>query len=143
MRSNSDHPTKLAEFAKGLNRTTKQCRERWENYLRDGIQKGKWQPEEEDIIRDLYQTFGSRYVGSDDEFSFIHTCSHSWTAMAKVLKTRSANDIKNKWHAMRNKERRRSRHRSQAATAIEDSKHAARSEAPSLGNAEDKYGLNL
>lgn len=54
-----------AEIAQRLNRTAKQCRERWHNYLRGGIQKGKWQPEEEDIIRDLYQTFGSRYVRSN------------------------------------------------------------------------------
>jgi Myb-like DNA-binding domain len=47
-----------------LHRTAKQCRERWKNYLRDGIKKGDWTMQEEELIRDLYQTFGSRCVQS-------------------------------------------------------------------------------
>jgi Myb-like DNA-binding domain len=45
-----------------LHRTAKQCRERWKNFLRDGIKKGDWTPQEEELIRDLYLTFGSRCV---------------------------------------------------------------------------------
>jgi Myb-like DNA-binding domain len=97
-------------IATRLHRTAKQCRERWKNYLRDGIKKGDWTMQEEELIRDLYQTFGSRCVQSVLPrvivSSLPHAFSHSWSSMAKLLPNRSDNDIKNKWHAMRNKERR-------------------------------------
>lgn len=41
-------------------RTAKQCRDRWFNYLRQGIKKGDWTSDEEELIRDLYTTFGGR-----------------------------------------------------------------------------------
>lgn len=44
----------------GTGRTTKQCRDRWKNYLRGGIKKGDWTTEECDLINDLYTTFGAR-----------------------------------------------------------------------------------
>lgn len=44
----------------GTDRTAKQCRERWKNFLRDGIKKGKWTREEESLINELYSTFGPR-----------------------------------------------------------------------------------
>lgn len=43
-------------------RTAKQCRDRWFNHLRAGITKGEWTPDEEDLIIDMYATFGGRYV---------------------------------------------------------------------------------
>ena len=41
-------------------RTAKQCRGRWMNHHRDGIKKGNWTADEEDLIRDMYQTFGPK-----------------------------------------------------------------------------------
>lgn len=41
-------------------RTAKQCRDRWFNHLRKGIKKGDWTIVEEDIINDMYMTFGGR-----------------------------------------------------------------------------------
>lgn len=50
------------KIASDLNngRSAKQCRDRWLNYLRPGIKKGDWTTEEEDLIRELYETFGAR-----------------------------------------------------------------------------------
>ena len=41
-------------------RTAKQCRDRWKNYLRGGIKKGGWSKDEEELIKDMYTTFGSK-----------------------------------------------------------------------------------
>lgn len=41
-------------------RTAKQCRDRWKNYLRDGIKKGGWTLDEEELIKDMYTTFGPK-----------------------------------------------------------------------------------
>lgn len=41
-------------------RTAKQCRDRWQNFLRDGIKKGDWTVDEEELIKDLYATFGAK-----------------------------------------------------------------------------------
>lgn len=46
----------------GTWRTGKQCRDRYLNYLRGGIKKGTWTPEEENLLVDLYHVFGPRYV---------------------------------------------------------------------------------
>lgn len=70
-------------------RTAKQCRDRWQNFLRDGIKKGAWTIDEEDLIKDLYATFGAK-----------------WSVMAKLFTDRSDNDIKNKWYSMKRKDER-------------------------------------
>lgn len=44
----------------GNSRSAKQCRERWTNFLRPGLKKGEWTFEEEELIRDMYSTFGPR-----------------------------------------------------------------------------------
>ena len=51
-----------SEIATKLNtgRHGKQCRDRWQNYLRPGIKKGDWTRDEEELIKDMYQTFGPK-----------------------------------------------------------------------------------
>jgi hypothetical protein len=44
----------------GTDRKVKQCRDRWQLYLRPGIKKGNWSTNEEELIRDMYATFGPR-----------------------------------------------------------------------------------
>jgi len=41
-------------------RKGKQCRDRWSQQLRPGIKKGAWTPEEEELLKDLHQTFGPK-----------------------------------------------------------------------------------
>jgi hypothetical protein len=43
-------------------RNPKQCRERWSNYLRPGIKKGNWTYAEEQLIIDMHNAFGPKYV---------------------------------------------------------------------------------
>ena len=54
-------------------RSAKQCRERWKNFLRSGIKKGAWTTDEEELIKDLYATFGAKYVSVKHIiFSYLH-----------------------------------------------------------------------
>jgi Myb-like DNA-binding domain len=55
---------KFIDIARELNngRTAKQCRDRYKNYLRGGIKKGGWTVQEDELIKDMYATFGARYV---------------------------------------------------------------------------------
>ena len=41
-------------------RTAKQCRDRWHNYLRPGIKKGDWTNHEEKQITALYAQLGGK-----------------------------------------------------------------------------------
>ncbi|KAK4056977.1 hypothetical protein OIO90_001877 [Microbotryomycetes sp. JL221] len=65
-----------------LTRTGKQCRERWHNHLDPTINKTDWTAEEEQMIVELYEKFGSK-----------------WAEMAKHLPGRPDNAIKNHFNA--------------------------------------------
>lgn len=63
-------------------RTSKQCRERWSNHLKDGLRKGPFSKEEAEIVWELYAKWGTR-----------------WSLMTEYLPDRSDNSIKNFFHA--------------------------------------------
>ena len=65
-------------------RTSKQCRERYNNHLHIRIRKGEWTPEEDEIILKLHSNFGSQ-----------------WSCIAELLHGRADNDVKNRFHVLR------------------------------------------
>lgn len=68
------------EIAKQLkNRTARQCRERYNNYLRPNIINGQWTKEEDALLIDLFNKFGPK-----------------WALISQSFKSRSPVNIKNR-----------------------------------------------
>lgn len=65
----------------GLRRCSKSCRLRWTNYLRPGIRRGDFTPDEEKMIIQLQDLLGNK-----------------WAAIASYLPERTDNDVKNYWN---------------------------------------------
>ncbi|EAY07307.1 Myb-like DNA-binding domain containing protein [Trichomonas vaginalis G3] len=62
-------------------RTSRQCRDRYNNYLFKEIVKRPWTPEEDRIIIEKNKIYGN-----------------SWSKIAQFLVGRSGNNVKNRWH---------------------------------------------
>ena len=73
---------KWETLAKNFNGpTAKQCRERWDLYVNPKLHKKAWTKEEDLVITRLHKIFGNK-----------------WVLIAKKLKGRSYNDIKNRYY---------------------------------------------
>ncbi|KAL6847994.1 hypothetical protein ACP4OV_022122 [Aristida adscensionis] len=81
----------------GLQRCGKSCRLRWMNYLRPDLKRGRFSPQEEELIMALHKALGN-----------------SWSQIAARLPGRSDNEIKNFWNA---RQRKRLRQKEASSTA--------------------------
>ena len=68
----------VASYMEG--RTTRQCRERYRHYLSPNIINGDWTPEEDKLLIEKYNQLGPK-----------------WVSIAKVFKTRTDINVKNRW----------------------------------------------
>ena len=62
-------------------RNCRQCRERWKNYLCPNVCKEPWTHEEDELIVEKVNEIGTK-----------------WSTIAKFIKGRSDNTIKNRWY---------------------------------------------
>lgn len=62
------------------NRTSRQCRERYKNYLADSAKNEPWTPEEEELLEAKFNKYGPR-----------------WSLIATFFETRSDANVKNHW----------------------------------------------
>ncbi|MDR0740296.1 MAG: hypothetical protein LBF34_01135 [Puniceicoccales bacterium] len=69
------------------NRNSRQCRERWFNYLDPARSSLPWTPKEDALLQEKVRVLGS-----------------SWTLVAKFLPGRTDMDCKNRWHLLYNRQ---------------------------------------
>lgn len=62
------------------NRTARQCRERYRNYLAPDLINGPWTKEEDDLLKNLFQKHGPK-----------------WSIITKHFRNRSEINVKNRW----------------------------------------------
>lgn len=63
------------------NRTGRQCRDRYINYLKPGFKLTPWTKEEDETLSEKYKLYGNK-----------------WCELEKFFSGRSANSIKNRWN---------------------------------------------
>ena len=74
------------------NRTPRQCRDRWNNYLSPLANNTKWTLEEDELLMFLYQKYGSRWAQIAKYFNG-RTCQSIRTRCCKIC--RLSNRVKN------------------------------------------------
>lgn len=76
-------PRKWDQIAKKMpnNRTARQCRDRYSNYLIPGFFNGEWSKEEDELLYKKYQEYGPK-----------------WAVIKEYFTNRSPNAIKNRWN---------------------------------------------
>ena len=71
-----------AQFLSGCYRLSRQCRERWNNYVDPKIIRGGWTREDDAKLMDAFQKMGKK-----------------WSAIAKLL-GRTENAVRNRWNSL-------------------------------------------
>lgn len=80
---NHNHFTSWRNVANQMsNRTSRQCRERWSNYLSPSIRNDPWTSTEDNLLVEKLNENG-----------------HSWSVLCRFFNGRSENDVKNRWYS--------------------------------------------
>lgn len=83
---NGQTQPKWSEIAQQLpNRTSRQCRERYNNYLRPNLINGPWTKEEDELLKKLYELHGPK-----------------WAFIKQNFNSRSAVNVKNRYSTLIN-----------------------------------------
>lgn len=82
----SPEPVDWNEIGGKLNRTSRQVRERYRNYVNPGLRQEPWTPEEDKLLREKYAELGPR-----------------WVQMKQFFGGRSDVNIKNHWSCLVNR----------------------------------------
>jgi hypothetical protein len=69
----------IAQFIQ--DRSARQCRDRYKNYLLDSLITNPWTPEEDEVLIEKFHQIGPK-----------------WVEIGKLLSGRSGNNVKNRWH---------------------------------------------
>lgn len=77
--------------SKMRNRNSRQCRERWQNYLNPSLVQSEWSPEDDGLILQKYNELG-----------------HRWNAISRFFKGRSGNSIRNRFMMIQRRNKRNS-----------------------------------
>jgi hypothetical protein len=81
VRDNGSHSwVACAQYVPG--RTSKQCRERWCNFLDPDMSLAPWTTEEDLALTNLHKNYGNQ-----------------WARISEVMRNRSANAVKNRWNS--------------------------------------------
>ena len=72
------------------NRTPRQCRDRYRNYLKEGLNSHSWTEEEDSIIKKKYNELGPK-----------------WVAISKFLNDRNGIDVKKRWNELTSSSKKR------------------------------------
>ena len=87
------------------NRNSRQCRERWKNYLSPTVSQKAWDDDDDEILVQEYQTHGPR-----------------WNVIAKKFPGRSVNNVRNRWLKLARRMRKTGRKPDPAPPAPRESK---------------------
>ncbi|KAH0794869.1 Myb-like DNA-binding domain containing protein [Histomonas meleagridis] len=86
---NDDKKKNWTEIATKLpGRTARQCRDRYNNTLKNQVEKKPWTKEEDELIITKFLEIGPK-----------------WVKISSFLKGRSGNNIKNRWHKYINRDK--------------------------------------
>ena len=64
-------------------RTPRQCRDRWKEYLSPTLLSTAWTPEEDELLRKKYEQYGAK-----------------WSLISNMIRGRSETSVKNRWRLL-------------------------------------------
>lgn len=89
---NTKKPNWVSISLKFANRNPRQCKDRWNNYLCPDINNSEWSPEEDELLKEKFKEYGSK-----------------WSQISQFFIKRTSTNVKNRWLYLGRKSSRRSK----------------------------------